>query len=185
MTEQDLIDIGKRIRDARTDAQLSLEEVAAAVGVAPSTIQRYEKGKIARIKLPVIESIASALHVDPAWLLLKTDDRYDYFVDPDNRLADVPIAIFKELMDHYNDPEQVYLTWRKMEDDTAKEVSYESAVAHLKAEGKKLGLVVSDQDPQVEGLLNCMEQLNAQGKQKVLEYAEDLVASEKYAKKSV
>ena len=36
-----------------------------------STIQRYEKGTISNLKLSIIESIAKALNVNPAWLIQK------------------------------------------------------------------------------------------------------------------
>lgn len=67
-------EIGRRIKKARELKNLTLEAIASEVGVARSTIQRYENGKIDKIKLPVIESIAKALSVSPAWLSCKTDD---------------------------------------------------------------------------------------------------------------
>ena len=67
-------DIGNRISSARDQRGLTLDDIAKAVGVTKSTIQRYEKGTITRIKLPVIESIARVLKVDPNWLIGNTDD---------------------------------------------------------------------------------------------------------------
>ena len=64
---------GKRIQARREELGLNLGDIAQKVGVAVSTIQRYEKGKIEKIKLPVIEAIAKALAVDPDWLLGQTD----------------------------------------------------------------------------------------------------------------
>ncbi len=64
---------GKRIQARREELGLNLGDIAQKVGVAVSTIQRYEKGKIEKIKLPVIEAIAKALAVDPAWLLGQSD----------------------------------------------------------------------------------------------------------------
>ena len=52
---------GKRIQARREELGLNLGDIAQKVGVAVSTIQRYEKGKIEKIKLPVIEAIAKAL----------------------------------------------------------------------------------------------------------------------------
>lgn len=68
------IEIGKRIHNARTLKKYTLDEVAKKIGVAKSTIQRYENGKITKIKLPVIDSIANALAVNPAWLVGKSDE---------------------------------------------------------------------------------------------------------------
>ena len=67
------IQTGKRIQQRREELGLNLGDIAKEVGVAVSTIQRYEKGKIEKIKLPVIEAIAKALQVDPAWLLCQTN----------------------------------------------------------------------------------------------------------------
>lgn len=70
-------EIGRRIALRRKELGYTLAEVAAEVGVVPSTIQRYEKGQFEKIKVPVIEAIASALHVNPSWLIGKTDDPTD------------------------------------------------------------------------------------------------------------
>lgn len=66
-------EIGARIKAAREQKGVTLQEVARDIGVAKSTILRYENGSIESIKLPVISAIALSLEVDPAWLLLKTD----------------------------------------------------------------------------------------------------------------
>lgn len=66
--------VGRRILLRRTQLNLTLDDIANEIGVARSTIQRYEKGTIQKLKLPVIEAIARALMVDPAWLYCKTDD---------------------------------------------------------------------------------------------------------------
>lgn len=68
-------EIGKRIYDRRIELDLTLQEVADRVGVQNSTIYRYEKGIIKRIKMPVIEAIASALQISPGYLIGKVDDK--------------------------------------------------------------------------------------------------------------
>ena len=73
MTDQDRLEMGRRIKFARELKNISLEYIATEIGVARSTIQRYETGKIQKPKLPVVMAIADALQVDPAWLVLKTD----------------------------------------------------------------------------------------------------------------
>jgi transcriptional regulator with XRE-family HTH domain len=67
-------EIGKRIEFRRKQLGLTLDDIAIEIGVARSTIQRYEKGSIEKIKLPVIEAIARVLDVNPAWLCGKADD---------------------------------------------------------------------------------------------------------------
>lgn len=67
------MEIGNRIKYARNLRDATLDDIAKKVGVTKSTIQRYENGKITSIKLPVVESIAIALNVNPAWIVGKTD----------------------------------------------------------------------------------------------------------------
>ena len=69
----DNVQIGKRIKYARDLRETTLEAVALKIGVAKSTVQRYENGKIQNIKLPVIESIGYALNVNPAWIIGKSE----------------------------------------------------------------------------------------------------------------
>lgn len=67
-------EIGNRIKYARELRSTTLEDIARKVGVAKSTVQRYENGKIQSIKLPVVESIAYALNVNPAWIIGKSEE---------------------------------------------------------------------------------------------------------------
>lgn len=67
-------EIGNRIKYARDLRNATLDDIAKKVGVTKSTIQRYETGKITTIKIPVVESIAIALNVNPSWIVGKSDD---------------------------------------------------------------------------------------------------------------
>lgn len=71
----DLIEIGKRIKTVRAEKEMSLDDIAVEIGVAKSTIQRYENGKIQTPKLPVLHAIANALNVNPAWLIGTSDQK--------------------------------------------------------------------------------------------------------------
>ena len=64
----DELEIGRRIKKSREKADLTQEELGNALGLNKSTIQRYESGKVARIKLPVLEAIAIELGVNPEYL---------------------------------------------------------------------------------------------------------------------
>lgn len=68
------VEIGSRIETRRMALGMTLDDVALQIGVHKSTIQRYEKGQIKKIKLPVIESIAAVLNVNPAWIIGNVDD---------------------------------------------------------------------------------------------------------------
>lgn len=104
-------EIGKRIEMRRKEKDLTLKELAQIVGVASSTILRYENGEIKKIKLPVIESIAKALNVDPAWLILKSNDPDIYIPKKEDvsRIpllgtiaAGTPILAEENIEDHFN-----------------------------------------------------------------------------------
>lgn len=64
-------DIGKKIKQARLNQNLTQQELGSKLGMNKSTIQRYETGKIDKIKLPILESIAEFLNVSPEWLIGK------------------------------------------------------------------------------------------------------------------
>lgn len=66
--------LGERIRYARKVRGLTLDAIAREVGVHKSTIQRYEQDEYKNPKLPVIESIARALSVNPGWLAGMSSD---------------------------------------------------------------------------------------------------------------
>lgn len=68
-------EIGNRITMAREEARLTKKELSEKIHVAASTITRYEHGEIGNIKLPVISAIASALSVNPLWLVGKSDHK--------------------------------------------------------------------------------------------------------------
>ncbi len=84
------IEIGNRIKYARTLRDVTLDDIAKKVGVTKSTIQRYETGKITTIKLPVVESIAIALNVNPSWVVGKSNE------------MELPSQQMPKIMQHYN-----------------------------------------------------------------------------------
>ena len=86
-------EIGERIVEARTKLGRTQQEIADAVGVAKSTIQRYEKGKVNKLKIPVISEIARALSINPVWLIGKTDIK--------NPAADISDEILKKAIRFY------------------------------------------------------------------------------------
>lgn len=89
-------EIGKRIEDRRKELGLTLDDVAVELGVAKSTIQRYEKGSIERLKTPVLQAIARVLRVNPDWMVGKSDVKESQLSVPDNiiqvpRVSSIPI----------------------------------------------------------------------------------------------
>ncbi|MGN1090483.1 MAG: LexA family protein [Huintestinicola sp.] len=68
MDEYNKIMAGNRIKNRRIELKMTLAELGNAVGVAPSTIQRYEAGSIDRPKIPVIKAICSVLDISYEWV---------------------------------------------------------------------------------------------------------------------
>lgn len=68
---------GNRIKNKRLELKITLAELGNMIGVAPSTIQRYEAGSISRPKIPVIKAICNALSLDYDWVIgNKTVNQY-------------------------------------------------------------------------------------------------------------
>ena len=67
-------EIGERIRKIRKQKRIEVPYIAEKTGLNKATINRYEKGEVSKIKLPIIEAIASILEVNPNWLTGLTDD---------------------------------------------------------------------------------------------------------------
>lgn len=88
MTDNKLI--GNRISQRRKELGKTMGEVATDIGVATSTIMRYEKGNFSKIKMPIIEAIASALNVNPEWIIGDTDDPINY--DDPELIASIPLS---------------------------------------------------------------------------------------------
>lgn len=66
--------IGSRAKQRRKELKLGQDDVAKKMDVNPSTIQRYEAGKIDNTKKLVLEGLASVLHVSVEWLRGETDE---------------------------------------------------------------------------------------------------------------
>lgn len=73
--------IGQRIKEVRTEKGLTLDDIANAMQMAKSTIQRYENAKIGKPKMPVIQSMAKVLNVSPSWLMGEPVPKYPHDAD--------------------------------------------------------------------------------------------------------
>lgn len=65
---------GARMKAKREEKQLTLQQIATQIGVARSTVQRYEADTITCPKMPVVHGIARCLGTSSEYLLGKTDD---------------------------------------------------------------------------------------------------------------
>lgn len=86
------IEIGNRIEKSRKAVGMTQEELANTLGLNKSTIQRYESGKIEKIKLPIIEAMANALGVRPEYLASKSDTSENNIeVLPNSKVHMIPV----------------------------------------------------------------------------------------------
>lgn len=88
----DNIEIGKRIKQRRLDLEMTQGDIAEEIGVAISTIQRYEAGAIEKIKLPVVEAIARVLRVNPDWIIGKVESPMSTSIIPMPSMRKVPLV---------------------------------------------------------------------------------------------
>ena len=61
--------VGARLKQARELRHITLEEAGKKVDVHKSTVLRWESGETEKIKLPIIETLASYYNVNPVWLM--------------------------------------------------------------------------------------------------------------------
>lgn len=61
--------VGSRIRQIRKDRNMTLLELADKVGLSEGTVQRYESGNINNVSVGIIQRFATALKVDPDFLV--------------------------------------------------------------------------------------------------------------------
>lgn len=78
---------GKRLQQAREYYNMNKKDFANMIGLAPSTVGRYESGEY-DIMLGTVMDISDKLHINPAWFLGLVDDMYYEF---DTSYKKIPI----------------------------------------------------------------------------------------------
>ena len=79
--------LGNRIRTRRLQLSITQKELGELCGVSEATINRYESGNIKNPSLAIVQSLATALRVDPNYLLRSEDDNR-YFNPETQALAE-------------------------------------------------------------------------------------------------
>lgn len=69
-------EVGNRLKQAREENHITLEEAGSRVGVHKSTVLRWENGETEKIKLPIIKALADYYRVNPVWLMGYDVDKY-------------------------------------------------------------------------------------------------------------
>lgn len=80
--------VGLRIKEARKSRGLTLAELGNKIGLSESNTQRYESGRISSVSVELINKIAKALNVSPAFLMgweddITTNSPSGYYTDPE------------------------------------------------------------------------------------------------------
>lgn len=68
--------MGERIRDLRTEAGYTLEELASRIGMKKANLSKYENGLIENMKRSTIEKLADLFNVSEPYLMGYTDERH-------------------------------------------------------------------------------------------------------------
>ena len=64
-----MADISEKILNLMETQNISYGELSKTTGIPKSALHRYTHGQAGKMKLPRLEAIAAALHVDPAYLI--------------------------------------------------------------------------------------------------------------------
>lgn len=91
----------KRMKQSREKQGMTLAELGRKIGKTEATVQRYESGNIKNLKNDTIESIATALNVNPAFLMGWIEDIEE---QPQHRAAhldgDLTDEEWQEILDY-------------------------------------------------------------------------------------
>ena len=150
------MDIGQRIKKLRQNLDLTQTDLANEIDVSKQTLYKYESGIVTNIPSDKIESLARVLNTTPAYLMGWTDDPIDY----DNLDIDIPTW--------WEGTVKGYLEFREaLDKDQERESSIQS------------GHLTSDETER--NLLLLFRKLNDTGKEKAVDYVEDLGDNPKYS----
>lgn len=86
--------VGSRLKQAREEKNISLEEAGNKVGVNKSTILRWENGQTEKFKIPTLETLADYYGVNSSWLIGRDVPKYSNNIKLDrlnNPVIEIPI----------------------------------------------------------------------------------------------
>lgn len=86
-------EIGIRIKQRRKELGYTAEQVADLLGVAPSTVYRYENGEIANMGISSMKKLADVLHLAVSDILGMSEDPSQSLMMHEERL----LAIYRQL----------------------------------------------------------------------------------------
>ena len=148
---------GYRIKKLRESLDVSQTDLADEVGVSKQTLYKYENGIVTNIPSDKIESLAYALNTTPEYLMCWSDDPINY----DNLDVDIPTW--------WDGTIKGYLEFQKALDEDREQNSV-----------VQFGYLTADKVER--DLLTSFRKLNDAGKEKAIDYVDDLGDNPKYTK---
>ena len=186
------------LKTRRKELGLTLAQIAEKMGVSEATVQRWESGNIKTLRYDKIAPLADILKVHPSDIMGWDNDMIRL-----QMLADILGVKLSQLLS-ITDPDDAHLTdsigstlsfaldritqaekdgkvtskekasWMEWIDELFDVVS----LSDFTGEGTPLSIVGND--PRFDKLLILYNGLNSEGKEKLVNYADDLVSSGKY-----
>lgn len=107
--------VGERMKIRRKEIRLSVEELAKRLGKSKATVYRYENGDIENLPLDLLEPIAAALEVSPAYLMGWKEEIEQKPVEAAER--HIEMIMDEDLSDIFEDFKSLDATKRKIVKD--------------------------------------------------------------------
>lgn len=89
------------LRDRRIELNMTMKQIADAVGVSEATVSRWESGDIDNMRRDKIAALAKALLLDPriimGWEADENIQQHEYYTDPETEKIAYEIATNPEL----------------------------------------------------------------------------------------
>ena len=166
------------MKELRAERGIPMKEAARQLEVPYTTYVNYEKG-FREPNSEMLIKIASFYNCSVDYLIGKSAERISDDVLDQAGEAD---QFLLELMGNLYETQKL----QALIDAGRTEEARALLASHVSSEQAEMyanmSFRMSDKDPQVSAILACTEQLNAQGLERLQQYAEDLVDSGKYQK---
>lgn len=85
------MNVGEKIRIARTNKGMTQEELGKALGVQKSAIAKYEKGRVVNIKRSTLKKISDILGIAPSELI------FESYIEEEQKKNDIQADIILKM----------------------------------------------------------------------------------------
>lgn len=189
--------IGERIKIKRLAKNLTLEELATMLNLSRQTLSRYETGVISNIPSDTIERIAKILEASPAYFMGWENPKGEIDLGLAEldiaKLLGVPSSVVSSVMDEYGlrvglDGEKLFNVATQVNEILTGNTTKYKPKAYPNFELNEPTTQIYNKDSARtanEGnLIKNYRLFNKDGQQKILDYMDDLISSEKYTNDS-